>query len=265
VGDQMDLARLVVVDDMCDKLKIKTRQDKRVNVVGQRILYVYNGFMSVYRLLLEALEEEDEAAELAQENWLRDALAGRSSLVAMDEETITMGQWFVMDVSQGGVHIKTRESQFTTPLFIGQLVAFAFTREDLIHPTIGYVLRLSRDGAGNIEVTLRVLARDARATAVQSVFLSQNEMALPGMILSGVDPENPMEKRLVIHQSHRLAQGMPIKLGVEGQQKASLVDDVLEMQREFVLYSLHADDTPLEQLKRPPAKKKARHRKKKLT
>jgi hypothetical protein len=183
----------------------------------------------------------------------------------MDEETITMGQWFVMDVSQGGVQIKTRESQFTTPLFIGQLVAFAFTREALTHPTIGYVLRLSRDGAGNIEVTLRILATEVRATAVQSAFLSQNEMALPGMILSGGNAKNPSEKWLVIHQSHRLAQGMPIKLGVEGQQKASLVDDVLERQREFVLYSLHADNTPPEQLKRPPVKKKTRRRKKKST
>lgn len=263
VGDHMDLARLLVVDDMCDKLKIKTRQDKRVNVLGQNILYVYNGFMSVYRLLLEAMEDQDEAEALSQDHGLRDALAARSSLIALDDEASTMGQWFVMDVSKGGVQIKTRESQFTTPLFIGQLVAFGFSREELKKPTLGYVLRLARDSVGNIEVTLRILAQKVRATAVQSAFLSANEMALPGMILEGANPENPLEKRLVIHQSHRLAQGMPIKLGVEGQQKPSLVEDVLNMQREFVLYSLHADDTPPEKLRKPSVK--SRVRKKKLT
>jgi len=240
VMDPSDLSLLLTVDVMCDKLRLKRRQEQREYVVGRKILYVYNGFMSAYKLLMDAVAEdnEDSRAQLADENQLRDALAGRSALIASDEDSNTAGQWFVMDISEGGVHIKTRESQFTTSLFIGQLVAFSFTREELREPAVGYICRLSRNPQGDMEVTLRTLAKRAKATAVQSHFLSQNDMALPGILTLKDDGSGG----LVLHQSHRLAQGTPVTLGGEGERRTLIIADTLELQREFVFYSLLAGD-----------------------
>jgi hypothetical protein len=240
VMDPGDLSLLLTVDAMCDKLHLKRRREQRDYAVGRKVMYVYNGFMSAYKLLMDAVAEDDDSrAQLADENQLRDALAGRSALIASDEDSNIAGQWFVMDISEGGVHIKTRESQFTTSLFIGQLVAYSFSREELREPAVGYICRLSRNAQGDMEVTLRSLAKRAKATAVQSSFLSQNDMALPGILtLKDDGPEG-----LILHQSHRLTQGTPVTVGGEGEQRTLIIADTLDIQREFVFYSLLAGET----------------------
>jgi len=235
VADQDDLANLLTIDAMCDGLRLKQRKEEREYILGQKILYVYNGFMSVYKLLVDmAAEKEDMNPDLAVDNDLRDALAGRSALIAADLEANEFGQWFVVDKSEGGVHIKTRESEFTTALFIGQVVAFAYSREELARPVLGYVVRLRRNVSKEIEVTIRILSKAVTATAVQSEFLSKNDMALPAIVLEG---DAPVGRRLMLHHSHRLSSGTSVKTE-QNQQQTDIISGMLKIQREFVIYSL---------------------------
>jgi len=239
VADQDDLANLLTIDAMCDGLQLKQRKEEREYILGQKVLYVYNGFMSVYKLLVDmATEKENENPDLAIDNDLRDALAGRSALIAADLQDNEFGQWFVVDRSEGGVHIKTRESEFTTALFIGQLVAFAYSREGLAKPTLGYVVRLRRNVRKEIEVTVRILSKAAVATAVQSEFLIKNDMALPAIVLEG---DATVGRRLMLHHSHRLSSGTLVKTELD-QQKTEIVSGMLKIQREFVIYSLEPPD-----------------------
>jgi hypothetical protein len=237
VADQDDLANLLTIDAMCDGLRLKQRVEKREYIIGQKVLYVYNGFMSVYKLLVDMVaevEEEEINPELAADNELRDALAGHSALIAADMEASEFGRWFVVDKSEGGVHIKTRESEFTTALFIGQVVAFAYSREELVKPVLGYVVRLRRSMNAEIEVTIRILSKSVVATAVQSEFLSKNDMALPAIILEG---DRNSGRRLMLHHSHRLSSGTTVKIELD-QKQSDIVSEMLKIQREFVLYSL---------------------------
>jgi len=237
VTDQDDLANLLTIDAMCDGLRLKQRLEEREYIIGQKVLYVYNGFMSVYKLLVDMLSEQEEAnPDLAVDNELRDALAGRSALIAADMEAGEFGQWFVVDKSKGGVHIKTRETEFTTALFIGQVVAFAYSREDLATPVLGYVVRLRRSLSKEIEVTIRVLSKAVAATAVQSEFLSKNDMALPAIVLEG---DAGVGRQLMLHHSHRLSSGTSVKIELD-QQQANIISEMLKIQREFVLYSLQS-------------------------
>jgi hypothetical protein len=232
VADQDDLANLLTIDVMCDNLQLKRRKEEREYILGQKVLYMYSGFMSVYKLLVDAsVEEDEESAELEADSELRDALAGRSALIASDLEANEFGKWFVVDKSEGGVHIKTRETEFTTALFIGQVVAFAYTREELAKPMVGYVIRLRRGVNKEIEVTIRILSRLVTATAVQSEFLSQNDMALPAIVL------NDDGRHLMVHQSHRLSPGTAVQLELE-QHGSDVISELLRIQREFVVYSL---------------------------
>ena len=234
VADKDDLTNLLTIDAMCDSLHLKRRKQEREYIIGQKILYVYNGFMSVYKLLVDiALDQQVENSELAPDNELRDALAGRSALIAADLEASEFGQWFVVDRSAGGVHIKTRESEFTTALFIGQVVAFAYSREELTQPTLGYVVRLRRNIRKEIEVTIRILANKVVATAVQSDFLRKNDMALPAIIIE----DDGGKRRLMLHQSHRLSSGTSVKIELDRQQ-AAIISEMQKIQREFVVYSL---------------------------
>ncbi len=236
-ADSQDLTRLLTVDAMCDKLQMKRRQHPRRYALGKKILYVYTGFMSVYQLLMEAEVEDEERAQLSDEHQLRDALAERSALIASDRDSSAAGQWFVMDISAGGVHIKTRESQFTTALFIGQLVAFGYTRDELRSPTVAYVARFLRNGP-DIEVTLRTLSTKVEATAVQSDFLSQSDMALPAIWARLPDGG----EGVILHQSHRLSSTTPISLERGGERVARLIQSTGILQREFVLHVLSTGD-----------------------
>ena len=246
VTDQDDLANLLTIDAMCDGLHLKQRKEQREYTIDQKILYVYNGFMSVYKLLVDmAAQDVEVLSELKERHDLRDALAGRSALIASDLEATESGQWFVVDKSAGGVHMKTRESQFTTALFIGQLVAFGFSREELKKPTLGYVVRLNRKLNKEIEVTIRILSHDAEATAVQSEFLSKNDMALPAIVLrsrvekrANAGHEDGKVSQLILHHSHRLSPGTAIQIEAGEHKQATDIAELVQLQREFVIYRL---------------------------
>ena len=235
-ADTQDIALLLAVDAMCDKLQLKRRRENREYPVEQKVIYIYAGFMPVYQLLLEAVAsgEEDDEVQGGSDNQLRDALAERSAIITTEGESGEAGQWFVLDYSAGGVHLKTEDSRFITPLFIGQLVAFAYSSRDLHNPTLAYVTRLSRGVQGMVEVTLRILAHELVATALQSEFLSQSEMALPAIHAKLPDGG----EGLVVHQSHRQSPGTKISLTLDGEACPKLIGETHTLQREFILYHL---------------------------
>jgi len=237
VTSQEDFSRLSIVDVMCERLRLKERKEKREHIAGQKILYVYNGFMSVYKFLVEASYEDEEIHnELASDNELRDALASHSALIASGVQAVHFGQWYVVDRSEGGVHIRTQESEFITAMYVGQILAFSYSREELNAPALGYITRLSRGKIGVIEVTIKTLSINPEVVAIQSEFLSKNEMALPAILLPA-EGEGKAQ-RMVLHQSHHLSPGTSIKVEREEEQCGFVVADILQTQREFIVYSL---------------------------
>jgi len=238
VTNKEDLARLSIVDIMCERIRIKKRQEERKNIIGREVLFVYNGFMQVYRYLVELSVHDDEEISkyLAASNALRDALAGRSALIATDAGSVEQGKWFVLDRSEGGVHIKTEETRFTTEMYVGQIMTFNYSREELQQPIMGYITRLSRSSIGEIEVTIKVLSRNPVPTAIQSEFLRKNEMAFPAFFLNGYDGEESV--RLVLHHSHHLSPNTEIEVELSGQQKGFRVEKILSLHREFIVYAI---------------------------
>ena len=237
VTDKEDLARLSIVDVMCDRLHLRQRQEERRKILGHEILYVYNGFMQVYKYLVElfaANNDEEVHKDLVEDNALREALAGRSALIASGVRSSDFGKWFIFNKSEGGVHIKTEESQFTTEMFVGQLLAFNFTREGLKEPILGYVTRLSRTTVGEIEVTIRVLSNKPVPTAIQSEFLKKNDMAFPAILLENGGEQD--HARLILHHSHHLTPGTKIEVELAEEQNQFLIEAILSLHREFVEY-----------------------------
>lgn len=238
VTNKEDLARLSIVDIMCARIRAKQRKEERRNVIGQEVLFVYNGFMQVYKYLVElSMKDDDEVSkDLVTDSALRDALAGRSALIASGVRSSEYGQWFILDKSEGGVHIKTEESRFTTEMFVGQILAFSYSKEELQKPIIGYVTRLSRSSIGEIEVTIQALSRYPVTTAVQSDFLKKNDMAFPAILLEKDDKQDSM--RLILHHSHHLSPGTEIQAEMSEKQDKFRVDDISSLHREFIVYTI---------------------------
>ena len=101
-----------------------------------------------------------------------------------------------------------------------------------------------------IEVTIRILSHHAEATAVQSDFLSKNDMALPAIVLrsrvekrAGATHEDGKVSQLVLHHSHRLSPGTSIQVESNENKQATEIAELVQLQREFVIYRLsHAGD-----------------------
>ena len=228
VSDQTDLARLLVLETLCERLQPRQRVQRREYVSGQQVLHVYNGFMPTYNLLNDARQGVAGSGQ-----GLRDILARQSALIAPDAELQQAGQWFVLDKNTEAVHMRTRESQFTHAMFIGQLVAFAYTRAQLASPLLGYVARLSRTSGNELEVTMRILSSKAQATMAQNAFLSQNDLAMPAILL-----QDDGTQRLLLHHSHSLAVSTPLQLDVAGELRKFTLTGLAQLQREFIVYNL---------------------------
>lgn len=238
VTNKEDLARLSIVDIMCDRIRMRQRKDGRKTVIGREVLFVYNGFMQVYKYLVELVAKEDDEVykDLASNNALREALAGRSALIASGVQSSEYGQWFVMDKSKGGVHIKTEESRFTTEMFVGQIITFSYSKEELQEPILGFVTRLGRSYAGEIEVTIQILTMNPVPTAIQSEFLRKNDMAFPAILMEKDEKEDSV--RLILHHSHHLSPGTEIQAELSGEQNSLMIDNIISLHREFIVYSL---------------------------
>lgn len=241
-----EFVRLSIIDLMCDRLHLRQRMEDRENVTDGKVLYVYNGFMEVFRYLVElAIQRDDDIPkDILSNNALRDALAGRSALISPTVKSANYGKWLVLDRSKGGVHIRTEDSEFTTAMYVGQILAFSFSREGLKAPALGYVSRLSRSKVGQIEVTIQILSKYPVPATVQSEFLSKNKMAFPAILLqkelqTDLKTENKVEiPRLVLHRSHHLTPGTSIEVEVDRKRFDYQVNGLLQAQREFILYDL---------------------------
>jgi hypothetical protein len=122
-------------------------------------------------------------------------------------------------------------------MYVGQILTFSYSREELKTSELGYVARLSRGKVGEIEVTIQVLSKNPEATAIQSEFLSKNEMALPAIILKNKNTEKPQQ--LVLHHSHHLPPGTFVQVEREDRQCECEVADIVQTQREFIVYGLN--------------------------
>lgn len=233
IVDKQDLARLLVLDIMYDRLRFKQRENARQYISEPEVLLMHNGFMAAYQLLSSLA-----AGQALSPQSLQMALAGQSALISLNEDAYHSRQWVVLDKNDQAVHIKTQESPFTHAMFIGQLLAFSFSSASAEEPWLGYVVRISRStvaasGAHDIEVTLRILSRKPSATLIQNTFLSENDMAMPAILLADGATE-----RLVLHHSHRLKAETQVQIDAAGQLRKVTLSGIAQLAGEFVVYSL---------------------------
>jgi hypothetical protein len=80
------------------------------------------------------------------------------------------------------------------------------------------------------------LSKTPVAVAIQSEFLSKNEMAFPAILLPAVTDNEP--QRMILHQSHHLPPGTQIQIEQGSDLCKSVVADIEQTQREFIVYRL---------------------------
>lgn len=174
--------RIPVLETILLSLRQRERYQKRHAAIGSEDFRVYFGFEETYRLLSDMAQLDKK--ELSEMRDFIDTLAGKSSIV-LDDAQASMRGWEMINFSTGGLLLGTEESDFASPIEIGQVVAFTPSKEEQ-EPLLGCINRVQRTNYRNVEVAIfRLSTHSEAALAVQTE--KDSKKGLPVILMRDMD------------------------------------------------------------------------------
>ena len=225
--------RVPVLQMMLTSLRKRQRNTRRHALFSDNVVRVYFGLGEVLRLLTDLRREDSEF--VMQSRQFTDSLAQYSSLVTMGEKPSVSTQWQIQNFSAGGVLINTMETDFSTPVALGQLIAFIPT-EEVSEPSLGFVCRLNRPQNQMVEVGINRLANYVEVLLIEGIGGTDEKRYIPAMLIQdGAD-----NWQLVTQPRDDLKPGLPIKLLRAGAKAPARLGDVFLTKKEFTVFDLRS-------------------------
>lgn len=230
-----DTDRVPILESMLLGLKHRTRQQKRHQVITQDTLRVYFGRDEVMRLLRDL--SSGDARRILESRQFVDKLAEESTLLTVDGKSHLDTQWRIINFSSGGLLIGTEETAFSTPIAIGQLVAFSPVNAELQRLTLAYTNRLNRSEDGRIEVALVRLSTQAEAAIIQTEQDMQDFAGHHAILVKDMYGH----WQLVVTSSLPVKPGDPLKLiRKDGNVVPVRLGELWLAKKEFTMYELRS-------------------------
>lgn len=232
--DLEQIERLPFLESMLFGLRPRERKQKRRAAFGNEKLKIYFGFKDTYRLLMDLAD--DDVKRITKTRAFSDSLAMSSSFMADDAKGYKNAHWEIVNFSTGGILVLTKESSFTNPIQIGQIVAFN-PNPDVKRPLLGYVSRINRPNDQQVEVAIVRFSNHAEAAIVRN---EQHEGSING---EAVLVFKSMEGRwcLIATHDYDFVSGMPFKLLRENNQTIpARLGNVMLTKQEFIVFELSA-------------------------
>ena len=225
--------RVPVLQMMLTSLRKRQRHTRRHALFKDNIVKVYFGLGEVMRLLTDLRRKDSEF--VMQSRQFTDSLAQFSSLLAMGEKHSNSNQWQILNFSAGGILISTMETDFSTSVALGQLIAF-IPHEDMNQPSLGFVCRLNRPQDRVVEVGVSRLANYVEVLLVEGVGGSEESNYIPAMLIQ----DGAENWQLVTQPRDNLKPGLPIKLLRAGTKAPARLGDVYLTKKEFMVFDLRS-------------------------
>ncbi|MEN9865979.1 MAG: hypothetical protein RL748_1569 [Pseudomonadota bacterium] len=133
-------------------------------------LRIFVGFKDVYPFL-HNLHYHADLEEVGTR--MVDSLAQRSAVLAEDHVATKASVWHLQYQDSQTIKLKTQETQFTTGLKIGSLIAYGFGNEGIQQPSLGVVARIFRPSSKTVFLDIDRVGQDSEpvlATADQASF-----------------------------------------------------------------------------------------------
>ena len=230
-----DEERLPVLESILTGLRQRTRQQKRHRVHTYDALRVYFGRDEVMRLLRD-ISSKDPQRTLNSRQFV-DTLARQSSLLSEDNKSHMSNQWAMINFSSGGLLIGTEETAFSTPIKIGQLVAFGPVDAELHRVTLGYINRLQRTDDHRVEVAIVRLSTHAEAVIIQTDKDIKEKSAHAAMLVK--DLRNQWQ--VIVSATLALKSGDPLRLiRADGAKLPVRLGEIWLVKKEFTVYELRS-------------------------
>jgi len=229
-----DIEKLLAVSAALNNLSKDKRSEERQYIGRFNPLTLYVGFKPGFDFLAKP-EQFGESEKRHTELDLQDELPHKQKKKSKDLAVARRIKWNVVNKSSGGALVETYDSEFERNIFVGQMVIYNETEDSEGDCTLAYVTRLHRDYIhGKLQMAMVNICHAFKPVAVQSQFLENNALALPGILCFDYS-DFPA---LLLHTSHRLQPKTAISLRFDQQKVLHSVDDILLIKREFVLYQL---------------------------
>jgi len=170
--------------------------------------------------------------ELTEMRDFVDTLAGKSSIV-LDEEQTTMRGWEMVNFSSRGLLLTTEESDFTSPIEIGQVVAFTPSKQEQ-EPLLGCVTRVQRTNYRNVEVAIFRLSTHAEAALAVQAEIAGNK-GLPVILMRDLDAQ----WKILVPNQYEFISGTPLQvIRADGKKIPARLGGLWLVKNKFTIYEL---------------------------
>lgn len=226
------MERLPFLEAMLFGLRPRERKQKRHASFGHENVKLFFGYKDTYRLLMDMASKD--LRRITDSRAFMDTLAGFSAGVSDDLSSANRTRWEIANFSTGGLLVITRESTFTVPIQIGQLVAF-IPNQEVKRPLLGYVSRINRPSDQQIEVAIVRLSSHAEDAIVQ------DDEGMNGGQGKGVIIFQTLDNKwcLVARHSYDFISGTPLRLIREDYKRIpARLGNVMLTKQEFIVFEL---------------------------
>ena len=169
-----------LLDKMLGKLYYFSRSETRNYVNKYSKLQLFFGFKNCFQFIRDSSNLDYELVNSGFS--LNNALAGQTSLLVPEAEN-TERRWFVINESQGGIHLRLQETQYSPSMFIGQMVVVNVCEDEKNKFNIGYVSRIHRGHGNDVEITIIKIGAQAQCVGVQDELLKDKGDLVPSVLL----------------------------------------------------------------------------------
>jgi hypothetical protein len=226
--------RFPFLESMLFGLRPRERKQKRHTAFGHEKLKLYFGFRETYSVLMDLADEN--VKRMTRTRAFTDSLATTSSALVDELSSYKNTNWEIVNFSTGGILVLTRETQYTNPIQIGQIVAFN-PNEAVKRPLLGYVSRINRPSDQQVEVAIVRFSNHTEAAIAKFEKQGNNPLG------EGVIIFQSMEGRWCLIATHEydFVPGTPFKLLRENNQTLpARLGNVMLTKQEFIVFELSA-------------------------
>ena len=226
--------RVPVIEMMIMGLTERERRQKRHASFDDSSLRVYFGFHDVNKLLTDLNETDQESIRSSRQ--FIDTLAMSSALLAEEEKHYMNASWKISNFSAGGVLMSTEETDFSNPIHIDMLMAFTMPDNEK-HPILGFVRRLNRPNAKEVEIAVVRLSNYAEAAGIQALDEMDSSVAKAAILIKNIRND----WNLIVKTGMHYSKGDPMKLiRANGSHLPVRLGEVIYTKKDFRVFELRS-------------------------
>lgn len=229
--------RITFLDLLLHRVQPRQRHEPRQRAFDARHARVYGGFAAVYRLFNDIHRKDSDRDTVKQERRFWDTLAEHTNIVAESEEGVSEPRWVIADEGSGGVQLHVREGEYGLPIYVGRLVAYNSSEDELAAARLGYVVRLQRMGDDEVEVAIARIRGEIQPAVVEDQD-TMEQRPLPALLIRAKDGK----LRLLCDNKHSLITGDRLAVMSGGHHHSGALGEVVIAQADFSVFELHTSE-----------------------